>query len=270
MDFDFALVLVSLTAVTGLLWLVDSLLFAPKRKERLVIAETENGGPLPEQTRDKILQMPSWADLGKSMFPVLAVVLVLRSFLFEPFQIPSGSMLPTLQIGDFILVNKHHYGVRLPVLNSKIIDVNDPVRGDVAVFRYPNNPSINYIKRIIGLPGDVISYHNKTFTINGVEIESALLARLPPVNPEVLLLQETLGDKTFTTYQDLGRPSISAQWVVPEGHYFAVGDNRDNSNDSRYWGYVPDELLVGKAIVVWMHWDNFFSLPDFSVMRRIK
>lgn len=270
MDFDFALILVSLTAITGLLWLVDTLLFASKRKERLTIAETENGGPLPEQTRDKILQMPSWADLGKSMFPVLAVVLVLRSFLFEPFQIPSGSMLPTLQIGDFILVNKHHYGVRLPVLNSKIIEINDPERGEVAVFRYPNNPSINYIKRIIGLPGDVISYQNKTFTINGVEIESELLARLPPVNPEVLLLQETLGDKTFTTYQDLGRPSIAAQWVVPEGHYFAVGDNRDNSNDSRYWGYVPDELLVGKAVVVWMHWDNFFSLPDFSVMRKIR
>ncbi|TVQ72484.1 MAG: signal peptidase I [Oceanospirillales bacterium] len=270
MDFDFALVLVSLTAVTGLLWLVDTLLFAPKRQQRLAIAETENGGPLPDQTRDKILQMPSWADLGKSMFPVLAVVLVLRSFLFEPFQIPSGSMLPTLQIGDFILVNKHHYGVRLPVLNTKIIEINDPEPGEVAVFRYPNNPSINYIKRIIGVPGDVIHYHNKTFYINGVEIESELLARLPPVNPEVLLLQETLGDNSFTIYQDLGRPSMSAQWVVPEGHYFAVGDNRDNSNDSRYWGFVPDELLVGKAIVVWMHWDNFFSLPDFSVMRKIR
>lgn len=179
-------------------------------------------------------------------------------------------MLPTLQIGDFILVNKHHYGVRLPVLNTKIVPVNDPERGDVAVFRYPNNPSINYIKRIIGLPGDVITYHNKVFYINGVEIESELLARLPPVNPEVLLLQETLGDTSFTVYQDLGRPSMSAQWTVPAGHYFAVGDNRDNSNDSRYWGFVPDELLVGKAIVVWMHWDNFFSLPDFSVMRRIR
>ena len=270
MDFDFALVLVGLTAITGILWLVDSLFFAPKRRERLALAETENKGPLPETTRDKILQMPSWADLGKSMFPVLAVVLVLRSFLFEPFQIPSGSMLPTLQIGDFILVNKHHYGVRLPVLNTKIVPVNDPERGDVAVFRYPNNPSINYIKRIIGLPGDVITYHNKVFYINGVEIESELLARLPPVNPEVLLLQETLGNVSFTVYQDLGRPSMSAQWTVPAGHYFAVGDNRDNSNDSRYWGYVPDELLVGKAIVVWMHWDNFLSIPDFSVMRKIR
>lgn len=270
MDFDFALVLVGLTAVTGLLWLIDTVLFVPKRKARLALAEAEKGEALPDSTRDQILQMPSWADLGKSMFPVLAVVLVLRSFLFEPFQIPSGSMLPTLQIGDFILVNKHHYGVRLPVLNTKVLAVNDPERGEVAVFRYPHNPSINYIKRIIGVPGDVISYHDKTFYINGVKIETELLARLPPVNPNVLLLQESLGEHTFTTYQDIGRPSMSAQWVVPEGHYFTVGDNRDNSNDSRYWGFVPENLLVGKAIVVWMHWDNFFSLPDFSVMRKIR
>ncbi|KDE39563.1 MAG: signal peptidase I [Nitrincola lacisaponensis] len=270
MDFDFSLVLVTLTAVTGLLWLVDSLFFAPGRRACLQAAEAESAEPLPESTRTKILQQPGWADLGKSMFPVLAVVLVLRSFLFEPFQIPSGSMLPTLQIGDFILVNKFHYGVRLPVVNTRVLEVNDPQRGEVAVFRYPNNPSINYIKRVIGVPGDVISYHNKTFYINGEALEPELLARLPPVNPEVLLLQETLGEHTYTTYQDVGRPSLSAQWVVPEGHYFTVGDNRDNSNDSRYWGFVSENLLVGKAVVVWMHWDNFFSLPDFSVMRKIR
>lgn len=270
MDFDFALVLVSLTAVTGLLWLIDSLLFAPKRKAHLLTAEAENGAPLPESTREQIMRMPSWADLGKSMFPVLAVVLILRSFLFEPFQIPSGSMLPTLQIGDFILVNKYHYGVRLPVLNTRVLPVKDPQRGEVAVFRYPNNPSINYIKRVIGVPGDVINFHNKTFFINGEEVAQELLARLPPVNPEVLLMQESLGDNTFTLYNDVGRPSMSAQWTVPEGHYFMIGDNRDNSNDSRYWGFVSEDLLVGKAVFVWMHWDNFFSLPDFSVMRKIK
>lgn len=270
MDFDFSLILVSLTALSGILWLIDALFFAPRRKARLAAVEADQGQTLPETARDKILQQPGWADLGKSMFPVLAVVLVLRSFLFEPFQIPSGSMLPTLQIGDFILVNKFHYGLRLPVTHTKLVSINEPQPGEVVVFRYPNNPSINYIKRVVGVPGDVISYQNKTFYINGEEVEAELLARLPPVNPEVLLFNESLGEHSYTTYQDVGRPSMTAQWVVPDGHYFTVGDNRDNSNDSRYWGFVSENLLVGKAVVVWMHWDNFFSLPDLSVMRKIR
>lgn len=270
MDFDFSLILVILTLITGVIWLIDLLFFAPKRKESLRLAKAEHEGELPEAIATKLKQPPGWADLSVSIFPVLAIVLVLRSFLFEPFQIPSGSMLPTLQIGDFIVVNKFHYGLRLPVTNTRFLSVNDPQRGDVAVFRYPEQPSINYIKRVIGVPGDLVTYHNKTFYINGEVVPQELVARIPPGNPETLLIKESLGGNTFQIQHDLGRHFGSAQWQVPEGHYFFVGDNRDNSNDSRYWGFVSEDLLVGKAVAVWMHWDNFFSLPDFSIVRKIK
>ncbi|KAA0873824.1 signal peptidase I [Nitrincola tapanii] len=270
MDFDFSLILVLATLVTGVLWGVDHLFFRPGRLNKLEQAQAQTQEPLTEPVKEALLRQPGWADVSRSMFPVLAVVLVLRSFVFEPFQIPSGSMLPTLQIGDFILVNKYHYGLRLPVTHTKILSLNEPERGEVAVFRYPQQPSINYIKRVIGLPGDVISYHNKTLFVNGEAVPAALISGLPPHSPEVLLLSETLGEHRYQVYQDLGRPAMSAQWVVPEGHYFFVGDNRDNSNDSRYWGYVSEQLLVGKAVAVWMHWDNFFSLPDFSIIRWIK
>jgi len=269
MDFDFALVLVLATFVSGLLWLIDALMLAPGRRRRLEEMKREHG-ELPGEAVEAVLRQPGWADTAKSLFPVLAVVLVLRSFLYEPFQIPSGSMLPTLEVGDFILVNKYHYGLRLPVLNKRFVEVNDPERGDVAVFRYPKQPSVNYIKRVVGLPGDTVTYHDKVMYINGEEVSLELIARLPPGNPEVLLLRESLGETSHQVYQDLGRASMSGQWVVPEGHYFFVGDNRDNSNDSRYWGFVSEDLLVGKAVAVWMHWDNFFSLPDFSIIRRIQ
>jgi signal peptidase I len=178
-------------------------------------------------------------------------------------------MLPTLQIGDFILVNKYHYGIRLPVSNTKVLALNDPKRGDVAVFRYPKQPNINYIKRVVGLPGDRVTYVNKTLYINGEAQPQELLAQLPPSRPQRLVMQERLGDVQHQIFRDVNRKGIVGEWVVPEGHYFMVGDNRDNSNDGRYWGFVPDELLVGKAFAVWMHWESFFSIPDFGDARAI-
>lgn len=269
MNLDFSLILVLVTLLTGVLWLVDTLAFAPRRRAALAQAEQSAGAALPDTQQARLLRQPGWADTSRSMFPVLLVVLLLRSFLYEPFQIPSGSMLPTLKIGDFILVNKFHYGLRLPVLNTRFVSVNDPERGDVIVFRYPEDPSINFIKRVIGVPGDVITYQDKTLFINGEIQSQTLIARLPPGKPEQLLMTENLAGKSHRIYRDVYQPVMNGQWVVPEGQYFVFGDNRDNSKDSRYWGFVPEELLVGKATAVWMHWDSFFSLPSFSDVRRI-
>lgn len=270
MDFDFALVLVVLTLISGIIWAYDRFSLAPKREEKLNAAQAQAEGELPESVVAELTRESGWVDTGRSMFPVLFIVLVLRSFLVEPFQIPSGSMLPTLKIGDFILVNKFHYGLRLPVLNTKVVSMNNPLRGDVAVFKYPQQPSINYIKRVVGLPGDVIRYQNKILYINGKAQPQQLLAQLPPGRPQRLLLQENLDGVSHQINTDLMRPVQNGEWVVPEGHYFLVGDNRDNSNDSRFWGFVPDELLVGKAFAVWMHWPTFFSLPGFSDVRVIE
>jgi len=269
MNFDFSLVLVLVTALAGVLWLADAIFLAPKRKAALARAEADAGTSLAESERAAVLRQPGWADTARSMFPVLFVVLVVRSFLYEPFQIPSGSMLPTLKIGDFILVNKYHYGLRLPVLNSKLVANSQPARGDVIVFRYPEDTSVNYIKRVVGVPGDVITYQDKILYVNGAPQQQELLAKLPPSRPEQLLLREQLDGADHRIYRDIYRPVINGRWEVPEGHYFVLGDNRDNSKDSRYWGFVPDELLVGKAAAVWMHWDDFLSLPDFSDVRKI-
>lgn len=262
MDIDFPLVLVVLTFVTGLIWLIDIVFL---RKRRLAAA---GGGDSPAAEEVEAPAEPYLVDLSRSFFPVLAVVLVLRSFLIEPFQIPSGSMLPTLEVGDFILVNKYDYGLRLPVLGTKILDVGDPERGDVMVFRYPVDGETNYIKRVIGLPGDKIRYQDKTLFINGEAIPTSFVARLPPLE----LRQEDLGDVEHNIYHTLGRSGRSGEgeWVVPEGHYFMMGDNRDNSNDSRYWGMVPDEMIVGKAFGIWMHWKSFTSLPSFDRVGSIK
>lgn len=270
MNFDFALVLVAATAVTGAVWLVDRILWAPKRRLALAEAQQQAGGELPKDVVAKFDQQSGWVDTLRSMFPVLALVLVLRSFLFEPFQIPSGSMLPTLNIGDFILVNKYHYGLRLPVTGTKVVPMNDPERGDVVVFKYPNDPSINYIKRVVGVPGDRIQYIDKVLYVNGKAQQQTLLAQLPPSDPKQLLIKEDLSGVEHEIYQDLGRPTINGQITVPEGQYFVMGDNRDNSNDSRAWGFVPDELLVGKAFAVWVYWPERFSIPDFTEARAIK
>jgi signal peptidase I len=261
-EINFPLVLVILVFATGAIWLLDIIWLAPRRKQ-LAMAEgvgEEREGSEPE----KEYQAPAWVEYSRSFFPVLALVLVLRSFLYEPFQIPSGSMLPTLKVGDFILVNKFTYGIRLPVIGTKVISLNDPQRGDVLVFKYPNDPSINYIKRVVGLPGDRIRYVQKQLYVNGELVPQQLIARLPPSQPKIQLLEEVLGGVKHEIYRDYTPARAGKEWVVPEGHYFVMGDNRDNSNDSRVWGYVPDEMVVGKAQLVWMHWNKFWSLPSFA------
>lgn len=253
MDIDFPLVLVVLTFASGLVWLADSLFL---RKRRFAGAAAGAAG---DEERPK---EPYLVDLSRSFFPVLAVVLILRSFLVEPFQIPSGSMLPTLEVGDFILVNKYAYGLRLPVAGTKVVDIGDPERGDVMVFRYPQDGETNYIKRVVGLPGDRVAYRNKQLFINGQKVETEFVVRLPPVE----MRREHLGDVTHNIFHTLGRSGAAGEgeWQIPEGQYFVMGDNRDNSNDSRYWGTVPDELVVGKAFAIWMHWESITSLPSFK------
>ena len=234
MDFDLEFWLVSATAVTGVIWLLYALL-AGKKAEG-----TE----------------PVLVEYARSFFPVLLAVLLLRSFVAEPFRIPSGSMLPTLEIGDFILVNKFAYGLRLPVLHTKVLDVGDPQRGDVVVFRFPGNPKIDYIKRLIGLPGDVVSWNDKTLTVNGIALNRDAIGeylRPDQQTPPSLRLKEDLLGVPHDILVTPGRVGPTGSVTVPPGHYFMMGDNRDNSNDGRMWGLVPDGNVVGKATIVWMH-----------------
>ena len=286
MHINFPLLLVIAVAVTGVLALLDRIWLAPRRRRAVTAYEAQVAAP-DAGTLQRLNKEPLLVEYGKSFFPVLAVVLILRSFLVEPFQIPSGSMKPTLEVGDFILVNKFSYGIRLPVLETKIIPVGDPQRGDVMVFRYPNDPRINYIKRVVGLPGDRIGYANKQLTVNGELVERELVHTLtddevPAGHPlqalaKVDIYQEQLGDALHETrYKGISQTPPPREWVVPDGHYFMVGDNRDNSNDSRYWsapemsqelwGMVPDNYIVGKAFAVWMHWPEpkLRNLPSFS------
>ena len=269
MDFDFNLILVPVTLVFFGLWLLDKFIW----KQR----ETRGKG-----NEHFII---TWA---YDFWPVLAIVLVLRSFLFEPFNIPSDSMVPTLETGDYIVVNKFDYGVKLPITNTKIIDTGHPERGDVAVFRYPPQPSISYIKRIVGLPGDHIVYDHGELTINGEKVAKVPVEfsrekdRLD--TPNAIYHQETLGKHTFTM-RELENVNVARQapfinyvengkysnenglyWevTVPEGQYFAMGDNRDQSADSRFWGFVPEENLTGRAVYVWMHKEPGLELPTFS------
>ena len=277
MSFNFPLLLVVAVAVSGALALLDLLLLAPRR--RAAIASYEGQVSVPdEQVLQRLNKEPLLVEYGKSFFPVLAIVLVLRSFLLEPFQIPSGSMKPTLEVGDFILVNKFAFGIRLPVIDTKIIDVGDPQRGDVMVFRYPSNPSINYIKRVVGLPGDRISYTtDKRLLVNGQSVAEQFLGEEPGSLGRTLVYQEKLGEAEHMIRKLLNRNIRGGdEWVVPQGHYFMMGDNRDDSNDSRYWnddaipkelwGMVPDQNIVGKAFAVWMSWPDpkLSNLPNFS------
>lgn len=257
MDIDFPLVLVVATFVTGLVALADKLYFAKKRTS--LVTEVEQQGGNEEQIASA--QKEPWLiENSKGFFPVLALVLVLRSFLVEPFQIPSGSMEPTLIKGDFILVNKFSYGFRLPVLGTKVIEMDDPVRGDVMVFIPPHDPRY-FIKRVVGLPGDQIRYANKTLYINGEQVPEELIGTYPHNAPRILTYQEN----DYPVQQYVGIPSRGdGEWVVPEGHYFMMGDNRDNSGDSRFWGFVPDENIVGKAFAVWMHWESWGNIPSFN------
>ncbi len=254
MDIDFPLVLVVLTFATGIIWLLDSVLWRPSR-----VAEQEASAPQDEELEPK---EPWLVETSRSFFPVLAIVLVLRSFLVEPFQIPSGSMLPTLEVGDFILVNKFSYGLRLPVAGTKVVELGDPKRGDVVVFKFPKDGKTNYIKRVVGEPGDKIRYQDKQLFVNDELIAEKHIANLPPLK----LFEEQLGEVKHRIYEDQRRSNLEAEgeWLVPANSYFVMGDNRDNSNDSRFWGFVPDELVVGRAFAIWMQWTSFTSIPSFS------
>ncbi|NYS61420.1 signal peptidase I [Vreelandella salicampi] len=266
---DFSLLLVIAVALSGIVYLLDALIWRRRRRERAEKAEADTIEGLDPQSREKLLKEPWPVDYARSFFPVLLVVLVVRSFIVEPFQIPSGSMRPTLEVGDFILVNKFAYGLRLPVAHTEILDVSEPERGDVMVFRFPEEPSVNFIKRVVGLPGDRIRYEGKQLYINGEAVPKVLLEEAPEASPQQLLLAEEMGDAEHRIYNNPRDPGPQLRTVVvPEGHYFTMGDNRDHSNDSRYWGFVPEENIVGRAFAVWMHWDGGF--PSFTSMRRIE
>ncbi len=271
MHFDLELILVLGSLLTGLVWLADVLWL---RRQRLAAAPAAEGAAGGAGTAAAAGTMPEpwWVEYSRSFFPVLFVVLVLRSFIAEPFRIPSGSMMPTLLVGDFILVNKFSYGLRLPVLHTKVLDLGEPKRGDVVVFRYPRDPSMDYIKRIIGLPGDRVAYFKKQLTINGKPVPQRLLGPYtgggPYADANQLLLEEDLPEVKHDILINPIRPTVEGEYVVPPGHYFVMGDNRDNSNDSRYWGFVPEENLVGKAMFIWMNWDFAHGAFDFSRIGR--
>ncbi|MGB5832500.1 MAG: signal peptidase I [Thiohalocapsa sp.] len=270
MSFDFPTFLVAATAVTGGIWLLDAVLLAPKRRrlaEQMASAGVDGHGA--RETAASGYREPLLVEYARSFFPVILVVLVLRSFIVEPFRIPSGSMMPTLLVGDFILVNKFSYGLRWPVLNSKFLNLGEPERGDVVVFRFPKDESIDYIKRVVAVPGDQIYYRNKTLYVNGQPMRQIALPSyvgggagkghtgasravedIEGVEHEILI-NPRAGDLP-------GGCSVLASGPieVPDGAYFVMGDNRDNSNDSRCWGFVPEQNLVGKAFAIWMNWDG--------------
>ena len=256
MRFDFPTIMVLLVIASGLIWALDALVLARRRRSAVPdLAEGVDG----EQAASP-RPVPKIVDYARSFFPVFLIVLLLRSFLIEPFRIPSGSMMPTLLVGDFILVNKFVYGIRLPVSDYKLFQISQPERGDVVVFRYPLDPSTPFIKRVVGLPGDRIAYYNKVLYINGQQADQRLLGKYTGHGSGAnmtgaSLKQETLNPVTHPILIQTGYPSVDGKLVVPEGHYFVLGDNRDNSRDSRYWGTVPEELLIGKAFAVWMNWD---------------
>jgi signal peptidase I len=275
MDIDFALVLVNLSFVTGVIYLIDVLFLAPKRKERVAsfeVADKEHD-KAHEKTREVLEKEPLFVEYAKSLFPVFFLVLLFRSFVAEPFMIPSESMLPTLKVGDYIVVNKFAYGFRLPVLGTKVKSMDEPERGDVMVFKYPHNPKVNYIKRVVGLPGDKIRYQNKRLYINGEKVEEVLLSKDKELSySEARQYQENLLGLEHMVQKRFGvRARLSSQeWEIPEGEYFVMGDNRDNSNDSRFWGTVPDELVMGRAYAIWMHKLPGLHLPSFSRNSVIK
>ena len=293
---NFALLLLALTFVTFLYWLAERLFFAPRRAKAAAQFESQEAARRAELTRQgivvdgqaddvkaRLLQQPWWLDWTAGLFPVIAVVFVLRSFLFEPFKIPSGSMSPTLQVGDLILVNKFHYGIRLPVINKKIIPNHDPQRGDVMVFHYPINPQVDYIKRVVGVPGDEVSYLNKQLRINGQPVpetpqpdyyvderhvyEHAFEEDLNGVKHRILIDPDRpAGVTPFNGFPFKDNCQYSAEGVVckvPAGQYFMMGDHRDDSQDSRYWGFVPDENIVGRAFFVWMNFGDLGRIGSF-------
>jgi signal peptidase I len=295
---NFALLLFMATVVTGLYWLAERFYFLPKRRQAadaLAARAAERRAELAKMglrqdeddtagARQQLLMQPWWLDWTAGLLPVIAAVFLLRSFLFEPFKIPSGSMIPTLLVGDLILVNKFHYGLRLPVLNTKLTEGTPVQRGDVMVFRYPPQPSLDYIKRVVGVPGDEVAYLNKRLTVNGKAIETQAVPEFFDEESMRYMRQfeEKLGSQPHRLLNDDDRPAYvmgaiqfpyhencrySVEGVVckvPAGHYFMMGDNRDNSQDSRYWGFVPDANIVGRAVFVWMNFGNLKRIGSFN------
>src|SRR5450830_985137 len=289
---NFALILFVLMVITGVIWFLDVFYLAKQRRaaadralaeyDARVVKASADGIKLDNQGKRgeleaSIMRQPTWIEYSGSFFPVIALVFFLRSFLYEPFKIPSSSMVPTLLVGDLILVNKFTYGIRLPVINQKIIQINDPQRGDVMVFKYPKDMSQDYIKRVVGVPGDKITYENKKLTVNGKPISYA--AQDDYLDDESLVykkqFKENLSGVEHRILNDDRAPTLNYgdvrefpnkeactyssegfTCVVPKGNYFMMGDNRDNSADSRYWGFVPDKNIVGKAVAVWMNLSN--------------
>jgi signal peptidase I len=295
---NFSLILFVLTMVTGVIWFLDMFILGKQRRLNAdkALADfdqrnaklTAEGIRLQEGGRVELelnlLRQPAWVEYSGSFFPVIAMVFFLRSFLYEPFKIPSSSMLPTLYVGDLILVNKFTYGIRLPIINKKIISLNDPQRGDVMVFKYPENPSLDYIKRVVGVPGDKIVYRNKRLTVNGQEIA---YEALPDFLDEERLsysnqFSENLTNVKHRILNDVQMPAFVRDphqfpnrelcsyddagfaCTVPDAQYFMMGDNRDNSLDSRYWGFVPDQNIVGKAFFIWMNFSSPKRIGSFQ------
>ena len=266
MSLDFPAFLVLATAVTGGIWLADAMIFAPRRR-RLAQESVAAGGGTVGGTAT--YREPVLVEYARSFFPVILIVLLLRSFVVEPFRIPSNSMMPTLLTGDFILVNKFAYGLRLPVVNIKLIPVGEPQHGDVVVFKYPIDGKTDYIKRVIGVPGDEVFYRDKTIYLNGQPQGQMAIGRYAGVASGAVMtgareaVENLVGVEHHTLIRQ-GMPDLppgcrelaAGPIKVPPGHYFVMGDNRDNSNDSRCWGFVPEENLVGKAFAIWMHWDG--------------
>jgi signal peptidase I len=296
---NFSLLLFILTVVTLVFWLAERFRFAPAREAAAAELEKQDATRRAELAKlgiDKVdgnvadakatlLMQPWWLDWTAGLFPVILIVFLLRSFLFEPFKIPSGSMIPTLLVGDLILVNKFHYGVRLPVINKKIIDNHDPQRGDVMVFRYPVDPRQDYIKRVVGIPGDEVTFHNQALSINGKPVPLKSLGdfydedslRYEPQYAETLSDKEHKllvnpkrqayygpDPKRFPMNENCRYTAEGVSCKVPAGHYFMMGDNRDNSMDSRYWGFVPEANIVGRAFFVWMNFGNIGRIGRFQ------
>ncbi|HZP87772.1 MAG TPA: signal peptidase I [Burkholderiales bacterium] len=296
---NFALIMLVLLVVTGGVWMLDRFVLQARREVRIRKALADAGTSLAlkpgesqtdyqarretllEDVHQKVGREPWWVEYSKSFFPVILLVFLLRSFLVEPFKIPSGSMIPTLLVGDFILVNKFTYGIRLPVVNVKVLDVNEPKRGEVMVFRYPEDPSLDYIKRLVGLPGDTVTYRDKRLWINGAEVPlepdseyryvegglnyvtaKRMIERLGEHTHSVLINPLAPPVQLGSVHRFPGRDACEySDWgfecKVPPGHYFMMGDNRDSSSDSRYWGFVPDRNIVGKAFMIWWNFSDF-------------
>ena len=273
MNIDLPLILTIIVGLSGAIWLLDALFFASQRSERLSRLQRQHPNWSKHGSADEKLfthaatqeaSEPLVVEYAKSFFPVLAFVLVLRSFLYEPFQIPSSSMVPTLQVGDYILVNKFNYGLRLPVTRTKVWSMGSPDRGDVMVFYPPHANKQYYIKRVIGIPGDRIQYRNKRLSVNGVDVPREWLAEIPGTRRIQVGLEEPRSERSHLFQVDQMRPARDFSVVVRPGHYFMMGDNRDNSSDSRVWGQVPEQDIVGEAVAIWMHWESLFSIPSFD------